>query len=121
MPGRKPHEMIAALLALVSLLGGWPGGAPARLRAELRFQQTTCEVGEVRGGAVLVPRFTFTNVGSTPVEITEVRPGCGCLKPRLWQLMRYDWKSYPSRSEYFPDRSALGRAVAGPTGLASRG
>ncbi len=49
----------------------------------MRFTQTTFEVGEVRTGVVLTPRFAFSNVGTAPVEITEVRPGCGCLKPRL--------------------------------------
>src|SRR5947209_15529336 len=80
---RGPRNVVAAALALAGLLGGWPAATPARLRADLRFGQTTCEVGEVRGGAVLTPHFAFTNVGSDPVEITEVRPGCGCLKPRL--------------------------------------
>src|SRR5947209_4479086 len=83
MRRRVPGWAVAATLASLGILGGWPAVGPTRARAELRFGQTTFEAGEVRGGAVLTPRFAFTNVGTAPVEITEVRPGCGCLKPRL--------------------------------------
>lgn len=85
MPRSGPRWLVMTGLAILGLLGGWPPGQPTRARAELRFQQTTYAAGEVRNGVVLTPRFAFTNVGSTPVEITEVRPGCGCLKPRLTQ------------------------------------
>jgi hypothetical protein len=85
MRRRVPRWAVVAVLAALGLLGGWPRGTPGHARADLRFPQTTFEAGAVRGGAVLTPRFTFTNAGTEPVEITEVRPGCGCLKPRLTQ------------------------------------
>jgi hypothetical protein len=37
----------------------------------------------VRGGAPLAHTFTLVNRGAGAVEVTEVKPGCGCLKPRL--------------------------------------
>jgi hypothetical protein len=54
-----------------------------QLRAELRFEQTTVQLGPVRGGVRLAQEFTFTNDGPEPVEVLDVRVGCGCLKPTL--------------------------------------
>src|SRR4051794_1630648 len=85
MRRRVPRWAVAAVLAVLGLLGGWPRSEPARARAELRFGQTTFDAGTVRNGVVLTPRFAFTNDGDEPAEITEVRPGCGCLKSRLTQ------------------------------------
>jgi hypothetical protein len=51
--------------------------------AELRVAAPVIELGEVRGGQRLVQVFELTNAGTTPVEIVEVRRGCGCLAPRL--------------------------------------
>jgi Protein of unknown function (DUF1573) len=53
------------------------------VRAELHIAQPAANVGEVRGGTALTHRFTFVNRGSETVEITDVRPSCGCLTPRL--------------------------------------
>jgi hypothetical protein len=52
-------------------------------RAELRFDQPVQDAGEVRGGPTLTRRFEFTNAGPRTVVITETKPSCGCLKPRL--------------------------------------
>src|SRR5947209_5604836 len=59
---------------------------PAAVRAELRFERPLADLGEVRGGKPLTHRFTFVNAGDTFAEILEVKPGCGCLKPRLTHL-----------------------------------
>jgi hypothetical protein len=59
--------------------------AAASVRAELHFPQPTADVGVARCGAPLSHRFPFVNRGRTPVEILEVRAGCGCLTPRLPQ------------------------------------
>lgn len=58
------------------------------LHAELRFAQPIIEAGPVRGGPALVQRFHFLNDGNEPIEITETKPGCGCLKPR-WSKQRF--------------------------------
>jgi hypothetical protein len=41
------------------------------------------ELGEVRSGVPLAQRFTIVNREHEPVEVTDVRPSCGCLAPRL--------------------------------------
>jgi hypothetical protein len=59
---------------------------PGAARAELRFERPLADLGEVRGGKPLTHRFAFVNAGDTFAEILEVKPGCGCLKPRVTQL-----------------------------------
>jgi hypothetical protein len=56
---------------------------PSRVHAELTSPEPVHQAGEVRGGVVLTHRFTLVNRGSGPLEILEVKPGCGCLKPQL--------------------------------------
>jgi hypothetical protein len=70
---------VAVLSFLVVNLG------PGILRAELRFDRPTIEVGEVRTGQPLAQRFAFVNEGPEAVEITDVRTSCGCLKSRFEQ------------------------------------
>jgi hypothetical protein len=53
--------------------------------ADLQFAAAAVDAGEVRCGAPLSQRFAFVNRGVGPVEIVEVRAGCGCLTPRLPQ------------------------------------
>jgi hypothetical protein len=67
---------ILAAFVLVLASGG-------TARPELHFPEPRADVGEVRCGAPLGHRFAFVNRGSAPVEIVEVRAGCGCLTPRL--------------------------------------
>ncbi len=55
----------------------------ATARADLTFANPTADVGEVRSGAPLRQCFAFTNAGTTAVEVTDLRTGCGCLKPKL--------------------------------------
>jgi Protein of unknown function (DUF1573) len=60
-----------------------PLAAPTPAQAELQCPQPTVQVGEVRGGLPLAQVFHFRNTGTTPIDITDVRPSCGCLRPRL--------------------------------------
>jgi hypothetical protein len=55
----------------------------ATARAELECPQSVVDKGEVRSGLPLTQRFTFRNRGPESVEITDVRPSCGCLAPKL--------------------------------------
>jgi hypothetical protein len=57
-----------------------PAGA---LRADLRCPEPVFRAGEVRSGVPLRHRFRLVNGGPTPVEVAEVKPGCGCLRPQL--------------------------------------
>ena len=53
------------------------------VRAELKFAQPSVNLGEIRGGQALSQSFSFINSGTEEAEIIEVRPGCGCLSPKL--------------------------------------
>src|SRR5262245_11514518 len=64
--------LVAGLLAFVT------AGAA---RAQLVCPRPTHATGEVRGGATLAHTFTLVNQGSEVIDITEVKPGCGCLRP----------------------------------------
>ncbi len=73
---RMPFALVAtAFLAL---------SAPAA-RADLSFANPTADVGEVRSGAPLKQRFAFVNQGPGTVTITDLRTGCGCVRPKLEQ------------------------------------
>jgi hypothetical protein len=65
------------VLLVLAGAGEPPGG--------LRSDEPVFEAGEVRSGSRLAHRFTFFNRGAAPVEVTDVRPSCGCLTPRLEQ------------------------------------
>jgi hypothetical protein len=54
-------------------------------QAQLYCEQANARAGVVRTGAPLAARFGFVNRGTEPLEITEVRVSCGCLKPQLAQ------------------------------------
>jgi hypothetical protein len=69
----KP-SWVAILLLLAS---------PPLAFAQLRFLEATANLGELRGGPIYPHRFEFVNDSPQPMEITELRPGCGCLLPVL--------------------------------------
>jgi hypothetical protein len=58
-------------------------GAPEPPRDGLCCDEPLIEAGQVRSGSRLAQRFTFVNRGREPAEVTDVRPSCGCLTPRL--------------------------------------
>jgi hypothetical protein len=64
----------------VGVLLNW---AISPLWADLQFTRTKANLGKIRTGVPLVYHFSFTNTGQEPVAIEEVRPGCGCVAPRL--------------------------------------
>lgn len=55
--------------------------APNVALAQLRFAQSAADLGELRGGLIYQHRFDFVNDSPNPIEITDVRLGCGCLAP----------------------------------------
>lgn len=58
-------------------------GSATSVRADLHFQEPIVELGQVRSGPTLAHSFRFVNQGEAPVEITDLRASCGCLKPKL--------------------------------------
>jgi hypothetical protein len=65
------------LVGLVVL--GWTGSA----QADLHFPKKILNLGKIKGGVPLAFVFLFEAKGTEPVEILEVRPGCGCVSPEL--------------------------------------
>lgn len=46
---------------------------------EIKFESTTYDFGKIKEeGGKVTGKFVFTNVGNEPLELTNVRPGCGC-------------------------------------------
>ena len=46
---------------------------------EIKFENTTYDSGKIKEeGGKVTGKFIFTNVGNEPLELTNVRPGCGC-------------------------------------------
>src|SRR5437764_15023342 len=77
---RRFNHAFWAIYTIAAFLGAGGQG-----RADLRFDSTSVKLGEIRAGVPLVSQFTFVNDGPGTVELTEARPGCGCLSPRLEQ------------------------------------
>jgi len=52
--------------------------------AKIQFQVTTFDFGKLSSGQAARHDFIFTNVGSSVLEITAVRPSCGCTTAGEW-------------------------------------
>lgn len=50
----------------------------------VQFETPVFDFGKVDSGQVLKHNFVFTNTGVATLEITEVRPGCGCTTAGTW-------------------------------------
>jgi hypothetical protein len=53
------------------------------VRAELTCTETPFEAGQVASGTVIRHAFTLVNRGKSAIDVTEVKPGCGCMRPNL--------------------------------------
>lgn len=52
--------------------------AQAVSKSEFKFENESHDFGKIKQGNPVTHEFTFTNVGTEPIIITEVRPSCGC-------------------------------------------
>ena len=52
--------------------------------AHIKFAETVHDFGKVKASEPLRTDFIFTNTGTTTLEITDVRPGCGCTTAGAW-------------------------------------
>lgn len=52
--------------------------APAPPGPRIKFATPNLDLGKVSAGQTVKAEFVFTNVGQQTLEITDVRPGCGC-------------------------------------------
>lgn len=50
----------------------------------IQFAELTHDFGKVEAGSVVKHEFIFTNTGTATLEITDVRPGCGCTTAGTW-------------------------------------
>lgn len=71
------------LLSLVPIVCGSLLAFSGSARAQLHCEQPTAQAGLVKCGTALTHRFLLTNSGKEPITITEMRPSCGCLAPKL--------------------------------------
>lgn len=100
---RLALERVTAALALVAFLltagtaavgaapmplpQGATNAGPAATNALgplIQFAASLYDFGKVPAGEVIKHAFVFTNVGERLLQITDVRPSCGCTAPGSW-------------------------------------
>lgn len=65
--------------------GAEPGAAPDQGGVpRIRLAETIHDFGRIDSGTVARNDFVFTNTGNAVLEITEVKPGCGCTTAGQW-------------------------------------
>lgn len=73
--------------ALVALRVDAAEAAPGQVATagpRVQFAELAHDFGQIAVGAVAKHDFVFTNVGTATLEITEVKPGCGCTTAGTW-------------------------------------
>jgi hypothetical protein len=50
---------------------------------KIKLLEETIDFGEVNGGTTVNAEIKFTNEGNAPLEITKVRPSCGCMAGKM--------------------------------------
>ncbi|MBN2506296.1 MAG: DUF1573 domain-containing protein [Verrucomicrobia bacterium] len=81
----------------MALAGFVPGvsGSPANARAagpsavpalgpRIRFAEPVFDFGRIKSGEIIEHAYRFTNVGDEVLEVTSVRPACGCMAAGNW-------------------------------------
>src|SRR5216117_834423 len=59
-------------------------GAPETSGPKIEFATPIFDFGKVSSGELVRHDFVFTNTGGAILEITDVRPGCGCTTAGTW-------------------------------------
>jgi hypothetical protein len=78
--------MRIALLA-TAVLATWTAAAPAQGWAEKMFTSgTSHDFGTVPRGSTSVHRFKITNIYAVPMDITNLKPSCGCVSANAAKL-----------------------------------
>src|SRR5712675_3135449 len=65
--------------------------------ARIAFAATDFNFGKVDSGSLVKHDFVFTNTGDQVLEVTAVRPGCGCTTAGEW-----DTKVEPGQTGTIP-------------------
>src|SRR5437899_12094401 len=50
----------------------------------IAFDQTAYDFGKVESGELIKHTFFFTNTGNALLEVSDVRPSCGCTAAGAW-------------------------------------
>jgi hypothetical protein len=68
------------ILMICAVLIGFAFTASAQTdnKAEFKFNEEKHDFGKIPQGTPVTTVFEFTNVGTDPLILTEVRPTCGC-------------------------------------------
>lgn len=49
--------------------------------AEIRFEKTEYDFGNIKEGTLATYEFVFSNAGKSPLILSAVQPSCGCTTP----------------------------------------
>jgi hypothetical protein len=66
------------LICAVVLGFAFNASAQTDAKAEFKFNEEKHDFGKIPQGTPVTTVFEFTNVGTEPLILTEVRPTCGC-------------------------------------------
>jgi len=68
------------LMMICAMVVGFTITASAQTdnKAEFKFAEEKQDFGKVPQGKPVTTEFTFTNIGTEPLILTEVKPTCGC-------------------------------------------
>jgi hypothetical protein len=66
------------LLFAVILGFAFTASAQDNEKAEFKFNEEKHDFGKIPQGTPVTTMFEFTNIGTEPLILTEVRPTCGC-------------------------------------------
>lgn len=69
-------KKIGLFVALIVAFAGLT--AMQSSNAEFKFASETHDFGKITQGQPVTHEFEFTNVGTEPIIISDVRPSCGC-------------------------------------------
>jgi hypothetical protein len=66
------------LICAVVLGFAFNASAQTDAKAEFKFNEEKHDFGKIPQGTPVTTVFEFTNVGTEPLILTEVKPTCGC-------------------------------------------
>ena len=85
-PMKKTFFLLAVLMVGLLSFSAFKA-QPKKDGPMLTFKQEEHDFGRIREGVVAEYSFSYTNTGTQPLVLSEVRPSCGCTVP--------DWSREP--------------------------
>lgn len=79
------RKLVGAVIGMIIATWALPQTALAQTasKAEFKFESESHDFGKLKRGKPVSHDFVFTNVGTEPLIITEVRSSCGCSVPEF--------------------------------------